>query len=376
MVMSLETPYSADMLDQTHVRAPVTDAMRPTPSRAADDILSFPGVNAWVRAASQCQFNINPLLVAAGLHIGPQGVPQIRREGLNKLMQHCVSQAAPQHHFPLLVGELFAFDYLPAIETFLTTSPTTRDALPVLGWMSQFLSGIRMRMEESGDVAAIIIEVDNPTGEHNRVIGYFVEITLAALNKFTRLTLGDQAVALHVEVEHDPGPQRVACEQQFGAHILINQRRNAVVFRSALLDQPLPGAVPDLHRKAQQIVEQQLPSLPEMRISHQIENLFRRNPELMGQGIDRIADRLNLHPRTLQRRLREDGQVFGDIQARCRYEVAVTQLKAENTDIESLSDKLGFSDRHSFTRAFKRWTGLAPSEFRKQHLEQLNGSSA
>jgi AraC-like DNA-binding protein len=198
-----------------------------------------------------------------------------------------------------------------------------------------------------------------------------VEVTLAGLNKFTKLTLGDQAQAIYIEVAHDPGPPRVACEQQFGAPILINQSRNAVVFKSALLDQPLPGAVPDLHRKAQQIVEQQLPNLPELRISHQIENMFRRYSELMGQGIDRIADRLNLHPRTLQRRLRDDGQVFGDIQARCRYEVAVTQLKSDLIDIETLSDQLGFSDRHSFTRAFKRWTGQAPSEFRKQHLEQL-----
>lgn len=337
----------------------------------ADASIPFPGLNAWVRAASQCQFNVNPLMVAAGLHIGPDGVPQIRRGGMVKLMQQCVSQAAPQHHFPLLAGDLFAFDYLPAIETFLTTSPSMREAQPVLKWMSHFLSDLHMDLEESGDTAAILIQVDNPLNEHERVVGYFVEVMMSGINKFTRLTMGDRAVALRIEMQHDPGPQRMLCEQYFGAPILINQARNAIVFERHLLDQPLPGSIPDLHRKAQQIVERQLPNLPETRISSQIESLFNRAPELLGQGIDRVAARLNMHPRTLQRRLREDGQMFGDLQAKSRFEMAVTQLKADTIDIEALSDNLGFSDRHSFTRAFKRWTGLAPSEFRKQHLEQL-----
>jgi len=343
----------------------------PSAASLGEAIIPFPGLNAWVRAASQCQFNINPLLVIAGLHIDANGVPQIRRDGFVKLMQQCVSQAAPKNHFPLLAGELFAFDYLPAIETFLTTSPSMREAQPVLKWMSHFLSDLDMTLEESGDTAAIVINVQNPLGEHERVIGYFVEVMMSGIHKFTHLTMGDNAMALRLEMQHDPGPQRMLCEQYFGTPILINQARNAIVFERHLLDLPLPGSIPDLHRKAQQIVERQLPNLPETRISSQIESLFSRAPELLGQGIDRVAARLNMHPRTLQRRLREDGQMFGDLQAKSRFEMAVNQLKADTIDIEALSDNLGFSDRHSFTRAFKRWTGLAPSEFRKQHLEQL-----
>jgi AraC-like DNA-binding protein len=43
--------------------------------------------------------------------------------------------------------------------------------------------------------------------------------------------------------------------------------------------------------------------------------------------------------------------------------------------MESLSADLGFSDRHSFTRAFKRWTGLSPSAFKRQQLAGGTGSS-
>ena len=353
------------MLDRTHSPLLMDVESRPD-TLLADDIIPFPDVHAWVRAASQCRININPLLVAAGWHMNAQGVPQIRREGVVRLMQQCVSQAAPQHHFPLVVGECFAFDYLPAIETFLTTSPTLRDATLALDWVSRMMCDIRLVLREEGELAAIVIEVDRLESEHPRVAGYFVELILSSLNKVTRMVLGDRSLGEYVQVQHDPGPQRTVCEMQFGCPIHANQSRSALVFRRSLLDERLPGAVPDLHRKAQQIVEYQLPGLPPARLASQIETLFRRHPELMGQGIERVAQKLKLHPRTLQRRLREDGESYGDIQDRCRFEVAVIHLKQPHLDLEAISELLGFSDRQNFTRAFKRWTGLSPREFRKQ----------
>ena len=80
-----------------------------------------------------------------------------------------------------------------------------------------------------------------------------------------------------------------------------------------------------------------------------------------------VAEHLGLHPRTLQRRLQDEGQVYGDIQTRSRYEHAVTQLKVGQVDIDTLSETLGFTDRNSFTRAFKQWTGMAPRDFRRLH---------
>jgi AraC-like DNA-binding protein len=331
--------------------------------------IAFGAANAWIRASRLCHFNIHPMFVSAGVDLTASGLFQIDRHALVTLMQQCVWQAAPEAHFPLVMGDSFAFDHLPAFDTFLTTTPTLRQALPALHWANLALQTMILQLQENGPTSALLIDIDLPT-EDPRVLGYFVEGVLAGLNKFVRMAMGDMSSVHHVEVRHDPGPQKLACERMLQLPIKANQARNAVVFDSHLLDRPLPGAVPGLHRKAHDLIEQQLPTQPQSRLSDQLEHAFKQSPALLGQGIERMARRLDLHPRTLQRRLRDEGQLFADIQARCRFEMAAVTLKCSSCDIESLSDRLGFSDRHSFTRAFKRWTGLAPSEFREQHLAQ------
>lgn len=96
-------------------------------------------------------------------------------------------------------------------------------------------------------------------------------------------------------------------------------------------------------------MNQQLP-VTGSALVNQIEHHFKQNPALLCQGIERMAVRLDLHPRTLQRRLRDEGQAYTDIQAQCRLTLAKAALQGPRCNIESLSTELGFADRHSFTR--------------------------
>lgn len=336
----------------------------PVPLRPQGDTLPFVGTTTWVKAAMHCRFNIAPLFRAAGLDTqGP--APQIRTEALVGLMNDCVAAAAPTMHFPLVVGELFAFDRLPELDTFVATSPTLRHALPALDWVRFLLPTLHLRIEETGPQAALLVDVALPTDDE-RLKGFFVECVFATINRIARLALGDAALAEGVYLRHDPGPARAACERQFKVPVHVRQPRNALVFPSRMLDMPLPGAMPGLHEQAQSAIAQQLPASATDGLVGAIEHALMASPAMLGQGIERMAERFKLHPRTLQRRLRDEGQVFADIQARCRFQLAVTALKGDATDIETLSERLGFADRHSFTRAFKRWTGLTPSEFRQR----------
>lgn len=82
-------------------------------------------------------------------------------------------------------------------------------------------------------------------------------------------------------------------------------------------------------------------------------------------AIDDIADELSISKRTLQRRLQQADINFAMMRDQVRFHYAIGFLVDENSSIDQISTALDFSDRTSFTNAFKRWTGLSPSTFRK-----------
>lgn len=82
-------------------------------------------------------------------------------------------------------------------------------------------------------------------------------------------------------------------------------------------------------------------------------------------SIGQVAEELNLSKRTLQRRLQQQCVNFAELRDQVRFHYSIDYLVKKQVSIDSISVSLDFSDRTSFTNAFKRWTGLSPSTFRK-----------
>ncbi len=82
-------------------------------------------------------------------------------------------------------------------------------------------------------------------------------------------------------------------------------------------------------------------------------------------SIGHVADELNLSKRTLQRRLQQQSVNFAELRDQVRYHYSIDYLVKNRKSIDAISVALDFSDRTSFTNAFKRWTGMSPSTFRK-----------
>jgi AraC-like DNA-binding protein len=93
--------------------------------------------------------------------------------------------------------------------------------------------------------------------------------------------------------------------------------------------------------------------------------------ERMGQtnlSIELIASDMRLTKRTLQRRLQNQNTSFAILRDDVRFHYAVKFLVDKNMRVDQVSVALDFSDRTSFTNAFKRWTGLSPSAFKKRFI--------
>ena len=93
-------------------------------------------------------------------------------------------------------------------------------------------------------------------------------------------------------------------------------------------------------------------------------NLMVENDEAL--NMKRVVAAAGMSARTFQRQLREEGASFSDLLADVRRNETLKRLKARNVTIAAIATDLGYSDQATFTRAFRRWTGVPPSRFRTE----------
>lgn len=320
----------------------------------------------WVKAAARCGFNIEPVFREIGIETDLIHLDSMRISPaqLVQVMDACVARARGQH-FPFVLGETFAFDYLPDIETFLATSGSLREAARVFDWVRELINPmIAVRIEERGGEAWLVLDLAGGEAQLQPK-PYFCESIFPAIIKFGRALLGGQASFEHLAFRH-PAPSYVAeYERFFRVPVRFDQAEHALVFARELLDRPLEGAFPKLHKQAEYLVEQRLAQLPRQpALIATLERKLGEQPQLLAQGIEAMARALGLSVRTLQRRLQEEGRSYAQLQGEARFRQAAGWLRDGRMDLESIAEQLGFSDRRSFTRAFTRWSGLSPSAFR------------
>ncbi|WP_158595952.1 AraC family transcriptional regulator [Oleomonas cavernae] len=317
----------------------------------------------WLKAAALCGFDVTPLFAQAGIDIDLIHLESatVRPSQIIQVMTAAVA-LAKRGHFPFALGETFAFEYMPDIEVFVTTSPTLRQALPVFDLVRAFINPmLAVDLREDGAVARLILRSDHPT----EATPYFAESLFAAILKFARRLL-DQQHPFHRLCLTYPAPAHAAKYRAFfKLPVAFEQRENAIEFDRDLLDRPLRGGVPVLHRQAEYRIERRMAHRPRYSgVTAAVEATLRAKPALLGGGLAATAQAMAWPSRSLQRRLAEEGENFAALQARVRQQLAMAYLDDDRGDIEALSDYLGFSDRRSFTRAFVRWTGQTPRAFR------------
>ena len=106
--------------------------------------------------------------------------------------------------------------------------------------------------------------------------------------------------------------------------------------------------------------------LPEVYgVSGRVVEVLQRRIGKKPLAIDYVAEELNLSKRTLQRRLQQQNISFAQLRDQVRFHYSIDYLVHQTLSIDGISMALDFSDRTSFTNAFKRWTNLSPSTFRK-----------
>lgn len=197
------------------------------------------------------------------------------------------------------------------------------------------------------------------------------EETLAAWVTFGHWISGLDLAPTLVRFQH-PQPADISEHQRvFRCPLLFDQADNALVFPKRLLHTPLGQADGAMRVMFDAYAERQLAELK------QGDSLLLRARELLAAQLSagpvdltRLAHAMALSPRTLQRRLSEAGLSFSQLLDDTREPLALHYLADVTLELADIAFLLGFSEAGSLARAFRRWTGQSPGEYRRSLLAE------
>lgn len=189
----------------------------------------------------------------------------------------------------------------------------------------------------------------------------------AALQVRTARGLSAGSVApLRVELRRPAPADAAPYLRAFHAPVRFGADANRLVFAAADFARPLEGANPELARLNEGLAAQQLARLDAADLPARLRALLtERLPDGEPTAAE-VAAALHLSLRSLQRKLAERGLRYEGLLDDTRRALALTHLRDARLSLNEVAFLLGFSDASSFSRAFRRWTGVSPSAWREQ----------
>ncbi|MFV0275672.1 MAG: AraC family transcriptional regulator [Parahaliea sp.] len=181
--------------------------------------------------------------------------------------------------------------------------------------------------------------------------------------------LAEQPIPLlQVNLTYDRPDYYRLYQQHFQCPVYFEASRNQLVFDASFLQQSVSRANAFNAKLAQQICKDQL-----ARQVHEPDFVTQVRYLLLLNGNDfpdaeTVSERLSITSRTLRNRLRRYGTSFQYILDDVRKQLACNYLASSHMRVDDIANLLNYSDHSNFRRAFKAWTGLAPSEYRQRYL--------
>jgi AraC-like DNA-binding protein len=306
-----------------------------------------------------------PIFLAAGVD------PQIIRDPHARIpsrkmdaLRHAVAARIADPAFLLQAAHCWHPSNLGALGYAWLSSSTLRRALERLVRYSRLLSaGLTATLAEVPD-GVEYVHVPPPTdavGDRVDGDGVLAIITDMCRTNFGG-TLNPLRVAFHHAAPADAGPYEAffRCPVSFGADA------NRILISRADADYPLPTGNRELAAVHDRILVEELARLDRKNVKARIRaSLLERMASGELSEEDAARD-LNMSRRSLQRRLAESDATYQSLLDDTRRDLALRYIQDPARSATDITFLLGYSQQSALTRAFKRWTGLSPSQYRSR----------
>jgi AraC-like DNA-binding protein len=258
------------------------------------------------------------------------------------------------------VGSYDILDYL------FLTSATLGDACRALEHYHRIVSDIwKLDLVVDGDIARFRQWVPAQFVEPLRhAWDYFFAGALKRIRSALPAGLVPRAVHL---MHASPATGGAEYERILGCPVAFGHPIGEFVFDASYLARPLLSANPTLHRLVRRHADELLARVPSdqdlLVRARTLLPVLLKDPQLSLAG---LAEQLGVGERTLQRKLAEHELTYKALVQQAREEFAIRALESGALTIQELAYELGFNSTAAFSRAFRRWRGVAPSEWRRE----------
>ncbi|TKB48843.1 AraC family transcriptional regulator [Ferrimonas sediminicola] len=150
-------------------------------------------------------------------------------------------------------------------------------------------------------------------------------------------------------------------------NILYGCARDSLVLDRLATKQQNPFWNPALAQACESLALDELAQLGKQSIVNRVTGLIIKHLSGGEPHQQQVAHELAITPRHLQRKLKQQGYSFSRLLEQVRRELACHHLSRPDTSLAEIARQLGFQDQSNFCKAFKRWQGETPSQYRRRH---------
>ncbi len=196
-------------------------------------------------------------------------------------------------------------------------------------------------------------------------IRHFNECFAQGMIAFFKSITDNAFVPKYFEFDHEEPENVDEVKRVFGCEVMFGCTENRLYFDTAMLEHRSPHAEPELLVLHEQFASDQVARIEKEDVVVQVNKII---AELLDSGdvtLETVADRLAIKPRSLRTKLTDIDNNFNQILADFRYKLSRRLLAKTNESIDEIVYLTGFSEPSTFYRAFKRWSGMTPIEYRK-----------
>ncbi|MEL6657445.1 MAG: AraC family transcriptional regulator ligand-binding domain-containing protein [Bacteroidota bacterium] len=211
---------------------------------------------------------------------------------------------------------------------------------------------------------------------HRRGVELSNEATFSATVVVLQAMTASDIAPVKVSFQHGPPADLTDYQRAFQCPILFNQSQNFLSYRSADLEIRTAKADASINRFLVERVEEETKGIEVIasRIVADVEKLIRDALPSGIPSIARLSKHMGMSNRTLTRRLAESQLTFRDLIKKAQVDIANDLLRNTDSTMAEIAFQTGFSEQSAFSRAYKRWTGQSPAEFRKRFLSSPSDS--